>query len=79
MTAARAPDRFSWVNAEVTPGSRWGTVRLGCWRRQLSGDSMPRLASERAWYTPPLIIAGVLVLVAVYAILLWVVAVRTPA
>jgi hypothetical protein len=40
---------------------------------------MPRLASERAWYTPPLIIAGVLVLVAVYAILLWVVAVRTPA
>jgi hypothetical protein len=45
----------------------------------ISGDSMPRLASERAWYTPPLIIAGVLVLVAVYAILLWVVAVRTPA
>jgi hypothetical protein len=39
---------------------------------------MPRLASERAWYTPLMVIAGVLVLVAVYAALLWVVAGRTP-
>ena len=43
-----------------------------------SGDSMPRLAAERAWYTPLLIIGGVLVLVAVYAVLLWVVALRAP-
>jgi hypothetical protein len=39
---------------------------------------MPRLASQRAWYTPLLVIAGVLVLVAVYAVLLWVAAFRTP-
>jgi hypothetical protein len=40
---------------------------------------MPRLATERAWYTPLLIVGGVLVLMAVYAALLWVVAVETPA
>ena len=40
---------------------------------------MPRLATERAWYTPLLIAGGVLVLMAVYAVLLWVVAVGPPA
>jgi hypothetical protein len=37
---------------------------------------MPRLATERAWYTPLLVIAAVALLVAVYA-LLWIVASRT--
>ena len=41
-------------------------------------DSMPRLASERAWHTPLLIVGAVLLLVAVYATLLWVVAEQTP-
>jgi hypothetical protein len=36
---------------------------------------MPRLATERAWYTPLLVIGAVALLVAVYA-LLWVVATR---
>jgi hypothetical protein len=40
---------------------------------------MPRLATERAWYTPVLIVAGVLVLMAVYTILLWVVVAGPPA
>ena len=35
---------------------------------------MPRLATERAWYMPLLIVGGALVLLAVYAVLLWVVA-----
>jgi hypothetical protein len=39
------------------------------------GESMPRLATERAWYTPLLVIGAVALLVAVYA-LLWVVATR---
>ena len=34
---------------------------------------MPRLATERAWYTPLLIVGAVLLLLAVYAVLLWVV------
>jgi hypothetical protein len=41
-------------------------------------DSMPRLASERAWHTPLLIVGAVLLLVAVYATLLWVVVEQTP-
>jgi hypothetical protein len=40
---------------------------------------MPRLATERAWYTPLLIVGGVLVLMAVYTILLWVVVAGPPA
>ena len=34
---------------------------------------MPRLATERAWYTPLLIVGAVFLLLAVYAVLLWVV------
>jgi hypothetical protein len=34
---------------------------------------MPRLATERAWYTPLLIVGAVLLLLAVYTALLWVV------
>jgi hypothetical protein len=37
---------------------------------------MPRLASDRAWYTPLLVIGAVALLVGVYALLLWVVAAR---
>jgi hypothetical protein len=37
---------------------------------------MPRLASDHAWYTPLLVIGAVAVLIAVYAVLLWVVAAR---
>jgi hypothetical protein len=37
---------------------------------------MPRLATERAWYTPLLFVGAVLLLVAVYATLVWVVAAR---
>jgi hypothetical protein len=37
---------------------------------------MPRLATERAWYTPVLVIGAVAVLIAIYAVLLWVVAAR---
>jgi hypothetical protein len=33
---------------------------------------MPRLATERAWYTP-LLVVGAVLLLAVYAVLLWVV------
>jgi hypothetical protein len=36
----------------------------------------PRLATERAWYTPLLVIGAVALLLAVYAVLLWVVAAR---
>ena len=34
---------------------------------------MPRLATERAWYTPLLIVGAALLLIAVYAALLWIV------
>jgi hypothetical protein len=34
---------------------------------------MPRLATERAWYTPLLIVGAVLLLIAVYTALLWIV------
>ena len=34
---------------------------------------MPRLATERAWYTPLPVVGAVLLLLAVYAVLLWVV------
>jgi hypothetical protein len=37
---------------------------------------MPRLASDHAWYTSLLVIGAVAVLIAVYAVLLWVVAAR---
>jgi hypothetical protein len=37
---------------------------------------MPRLATERAWYTPLLVVGAVVLLIAVYAGLLWVVAGR---
>jgi hypothetical protein len=37
---------------------------------------MPRLASDHPWYTPLLVIGAVAVLIAVYAVLLWVVAAR---
>jgi hypothetical protein len=40
------------------------------------GESMPRLATERAWYTPLLVVGAVALLIAVYAVLLWVVAAR---
>jgi hypothetical protein len=35
---------------------------------------MPRLATERAWYTPLLVIGAVALLLAVYAALAWIVA-----
>jgi hypothetical protein len=35
---------------------------------------MPRLASDHAWYAPLLAIGAVALLIAVYAVLLWVVA-----
>jgi hypothetical protein len=34
---------------------------------------MPRLATERAWYTPLLIAGAVLLLIALYAALPWIV------
>jgi hypothetical protein len=37
---------------------------------------MPRLASDRPWYTPLLVIGAVALLVGVYTVLLWVVAAR---
>jgi hypothetical protein len=37
---------------------------------------MPRLASERAWYTPLMVVAAVALLVALYAVLFWLVARR---
>jgi hypothetical protein len=37
---------------------------------------MPRLASDRPWYAPLLVIGAVALLVGVYAVLLWVVAAR---
>jgi hypothetical protein len=33
---------------------------------------MPRLATERAWYTPLFIVGAVLLLIAIYAALLWI-------
>lgn len=35
---------------------------------------MPRLASERVWYTPLVVVGAVALLIAVYAVLMWVVA-----
>jgi hypothetical protein len=37
---------------------------------------MPRLASERAWYTQLMVVAAVTLLVALYALLFWLVARR---
>jgi hypothetical protein len=37
---------------------------------------MPRLASDRAWYTPLVVIGAVALLLGVYAVLVWVVTAR---
>jgi hypothetical protein len=39
--------------------------------KSVGGESMPRLATERAWYTPLIVIGAVALLLAVYAVLLW--------
>ena len=39
---------------------------------------MPRLTTERAWYTPLFIFGAALLLIAFYAVLLWIMAARTP-
>jgi hypothetical protein len=44
--------------------------------RSRRAKSIPRLATERAWYTPLLVVGAMALLLAVYAVLLWVVAAR---
>jgi hypothetical protein len=69
------PPRQRYGHSEVTMTSGAGEILA----QATFGEPMPRLATERAWYTPLLIVAGVLVLMAVYTVLLWVVVAGPPA